>query len=74
MPHLRPRPRERDLIRLRRPGSDGALADADSGKIVAHFFRSNELVIEYFGELLDERPGVPAMSEVPGHTVPAIAN
>lgn len=53
---------------------DGQIDDADWGRIVAHFFRSNDLVIEYFGELLDERPGAPAIDEPPGFTVPAIVS
>lgn len=39
---------------------DGNIPDRDSGRLVAHFFRENELVIEYFGEVLDERPGAAA--------------
>jgi hypothetical protein len=41
----------RKLFRL-----DGEIDDRDWGRLVAHFFRENELVIEYFGDVLDERP------------------
>lgn len=34
---------------------EGSIADADWGRLVGHFFRGNELVVEYFGEILDER-------------------
>jgi hypothetical protein len=44
-------PSYRKLFRI-----DGDIPDADWARLVAHFFRENELVIEYFGELLDERP------------------
>ena len=53
---------------------DGQIDDVDWGRIVAHFFRSNDLVIEYFGELLDERPGAPAIDKPPSFTVPAIVS
>lgn len=39
----------RKLFRL-----DGPMADDDWARLVAHFFRDNELVIEYFGHILDE--------------------
>ncbi len=39
---------------------DDVIDDDIWGHIVAHFFRGNELVIEYFGELLDERSGTAA--------------
>jgi hypothetical protein len=32
------------------------MPDDEWARLVAHFFRQNELVIEYFGEMLDERP------------------
>jgi hypothetical protein len=51
--------RYRKLFRV-----DGPLDDNVWGRIVAHFFRGNELVIEYFGELLDERRG----AELPAAT------
>jgi hypothetical protein len=47
---------------------DGALDDDLWGRIVAHFVRGNELAIEYFGELLDERPG----AETPAGSVAAL--
>ena len=59
--------RYRKLFRV-----DGSIEDADWGRIVAHFFRSNELVIEYFGDVLDERPGAAPVDEVPSYTVPAV--
>ncbi len=34
---------------------EGLVDDSDWGRLVGHFFRRNELVIEYFGEMLDER-------------------
>ena len=37
---------------------DGAVADEDWGRLLGHHFRGNELVIECFGSLLDERPGL----------------
>lgn len=39
---------------------DGDIDEGDWGRLVAHFFRENELVIEYFGDILDERPGMAA--------------
>jgi len=42
----------RKLFRL-----DGHISEEDWGRLVAHFFRGNELVIEYFGDVLDERGG-----------------
>jgi hypothetical protein len=44
-------PLYRKLFRI-----DGSIPDDEWARLVAHFFRENELVIEYFGELLDERP------------------
>jgi len=44
-------PLYRKLFRI-----DGALPDAEWSCLVSHFYRMNELVIEYFGEVLDERP------------------
>ncbi len=44
-------PLYRKLFRI-----DGDIPDDAWARFVAHFFRENELVIEYFGELLDERP------------------
>jgi hypothetical protein len=44
-------PLYRKLFRI-----DGDIPDAEWARLVAHYFRENELVIEYFGELLDERP------------------
>jgi hypothetical protein len=38
--------------------ADGDLHDGDWGRLLGHYFRDNELVIEAFGSLLDERPGV----------------
>jgi hypothetical protein len=35
---------------------DGDIHDDAWALMVAHFFRENELVIEYFGEMLDDRP------------------
>jgi hypothetical protein len=35
---------------------EGAVDELDWGRLVGRFFRGNELVIEYFGEALDERP------------------
>lgn len=35
---------------------DGDMPDDEWARLVAHVFRQNELVIEYFGEMLDERP------------------
>jgi hypothetical protein len=35
---------------------EGPIDDPEWGRLVGHFFRGNELVIEYFGEALDERP------------------
>jgi hypothetical protein len=61
--------RYRKLFRV-----DGAMDDADWGRIVAHFFRGNELVIEYFGELADERGWAPPPDEPPTSTVPAMSN
>lgn len=46
-------PLYRKLFRI-----DGPIPDQEWGRLVAHFFRGNELVIEYFGEILDERSGV----------------
>ena len=37
---------------------DGEIADHDWGRMLGHHFRENELVVEAFGDLLDERPGV----------------
>jgi hypothetical protein len=34
---------------------EGAIEEAEWGRLVGHFFRGNELVIEYFGDALDER-------------------
>ncbi len=34
---------------------DGPIPDKEWSHLVAHFFRGNELVIEYFGDVLDER-------------------
>lgn len=34
---------------------DGTVADDDWGRILGHHFRENELVVEYFGSVLDER-------------------
>lgn len=53
---------------------DGEVEDAAWGKIVAHYFRGNELVIEYFGELVDERGWAPPPDEPPTSTVPAMTN
>jgi hypothetical protein len=39
---------------------EGAIDESDWGRLVGHFFRGNELVIEYFGEALDERPKLAA--------------
>jgi len=36
---------------------EGPIDDRDWGRLVGYFFRGNELIIEYFGEILDERPG-----------------
>lgn len=50
---LAPRPkasRYRKLFRV-----DGEMRDEDWGMVVGHFFRDNELIAEYFGELVDER-------------------
>lgn len=52
--------------------ADGTMDDADWGRVVAHFFRGNELVIEYFGELADERGWAPPRNEPPTSTVPAM--
>jgi hypothetical protein len=35
---------------------EGPIEESQWGRLVGHFFRGNELVIEYFGEALDERP------------------
>lgn len=35
---------------------DGQIADDDWGRLLGHHFRENELVIECFGSVLDERP------------------
>jgi hypothetical protein len=48
-------PLYRKLFRI-----DGEIDDGDWGRLVAHFFRENELVIEYFGDVLDERPQIVA--------------
>lgn len=61
--------RYRKLFRV-----DGVIEDADWGRIVAHYFRGNELVIEYFGELADARGWAPLPDEPPTVTVPAITN
>ena len=53
---------------------DGPMDDADWGRIVAHFFRGNELVIEYFGELADARGWAPPPGSPPTSTVPAMTN
>ncbi|MGD9734936.1 MAG: hypothetical protein AB7V58_04910 [Solirubrobacterales bacterium] len=42
--------RYRKLFRV-----DGKISDEDWGTLVGHFFRGNELIAEYFGELVDER-------------------
>ena len=34
---------------------EGPIEESEWGRLVGHFFRGNELVIEYFGEALDER-------------------
>ncbi len=60
--------RYRKLFRV-----DGPVNDADWGRVVAHFFRGNELVIEYFGELADERGWAPPPDEPPTSTVPAMS-
>lgn len=62
-----PTRRYRKLFRV-----DGNIADHDWGRIVAHYFRGNELVIEYFGELVDERPGAEPLEAPPTVTVPAM--
>jgi len=36
---------------------DGPIKDDDWGRLLGHHFRNNELVIEAFGSMLDERPG-----------------
>lgn len=59
----------RKLFRL-----DGLIPDEDWGRLVAHFFRGNELVIEYFGELLDERFGSQPLADVPTSPVPAVVD
>lgn len=59
--------RYRKLFRV-----DGAIEDAAWGKIVAHYFRGNELVIEYFGELDDARGWAAPPDELPTSTVPAM--
>lgn len=43
-------PKYRKMFRI-----DGEIDDLDWGRIVGHFYRRNELVIEYFGDVLDER-------------------
>ncbi len=40
---------------------EGPIDESDWGRLVGHFFRGNELVIEYFGEALDERPAAVAV-------------
>ena len=52
---------------------DGVLEDDMWGRVLAHWFRGNELVIEYFGESLDDRGWAPRQTEVPTSTVPAMA-
>lgn len=37
---------------------DGHISDEDWGRLLGHHFRENELVIECFGSILDERPEV----------------
>lgn len=37
---------------------DGQISDEDWGRLLGHHFRENELVIECFGSILDERPEV----------------
>jgi hypothetical protein len=51
---------------------DGLLDNDAWGRLVAHYFRRNELVIEYFGELLDERPSAETPTAVPTHSVGAM--
>ena len=41
---------------------DGHISDEDWGRLLGHHFRENELVIEYFGSILDERPGAGVMT------------
>jgi hypothetical protein len=50
----------------------GCAAFARDLAVVAHFFRGSELVIEYFGELPDERGWAPPLDEPPTSTVPAM--
>jgi hypothetical protein len=51
---------------------DGLIEDSAWGRVVAHFFRGNELVIEYFGELADDRGWAAPPDAVPTSTVPAM--
>lgn len=36
---------------------DDDISNDDFGRLLGHHFRHNELVLEYFGELIDDRPG-----------------
>jgi len=47
---------------------DGEIGDDDFGRLVAHHFRHNELVLEALGDVVDERPGA-----TPQDTVEALA-
>jgi hypothetical protein len=40
--------------------ADRDICDATWGRLLGHHFRGNELVIEAFGSMLDERPGATA--------------
>ena len=51
---------------------DGSIDDADRGRVVAHFFRGR-LVIQYFGELADERGWARPPDEPSTLTVPAMS-
>jgi hypothetical protein len=50
---LAPQPKTSTYRKLFRV--DGQIPDEDWGMMVGHFFRGNELIAEYFGELVDER-------------------